>query len=246
MLIAKLFNNNKTPAVTAGVLLFSLLQVNIVSAQSSMTLNDFEHNAIFTDMNGKAFTNPDIDVAGTRFFMEAWKYGKIKVNDNTQFGNIRLRLDVKNQEVHFLKSDNVEMVAPAGSIKEIAIIDSAGVQPVTYTFQCGFPAIDNQHETNFYQLLCNGKIKLLKSTRKIIHQDKDDLSGEIKKEFRTYEDYYLYSVISMLRIKKDKAYILDLMANQKDKIEEYTKANNLGYKSIDDLRKIIDYYNSLP
>lgn len=239
------YRNNKTPVIATGVLLFLLLlQCNTIAAQ--VALNDFEHNAIVSDINGKPFVNPDIDVAGSAFFIDAWKYGKLKVNDNSLFGNIRLRLDLKNQEVHFLKSDNIEMVAPAGTIKEIILLDSSGVIPVSYTFQCGVPAIDNQNETNFYQVICAGKIKLLKAIRKIIRQDKDDLSGEVRKEFRVYEDYYLYYGISIKKIKKDKAFVLDIMSDQKDKIEAFTKKNSLNYKSMEDFPKIINYYNSLP
>src|SRR5450432_2792150 len=204
---------NKMPAAAAGILFFLFLfQGSKSFSQAPVVLNDYEHKALFTDINGKAFINPDVDVTGSPFFFVAWKYGTLKLNSKTISDKIPLRLDLKNHEIHFLQSGELEMTAPAGSIKEIVLYDSSAIQPEIYTFRCGLPAIDNQNETSFYQFLSDGKIKLVKSFRRIIHEEKDQLSGEVKKEYRTYENYYLYNGTSSIqKLKKDKVFMLNIM-----------------------------------
>ena len=234
----------RTPAYVAGVLLL-LCTCNITIAQQSVTQDVTEHNFKIFDADGKLFVNPYIDVAGTPFFFDDWKYGKIKVADNSIFSNIRLKLDLLSQQVHFLKSNNIEMVAPVSMIREITLFDSTKLVSVTYSFQCGFPSIDNQDQKNFYLVICEGKIKFLEAMRKVIHQDKNEYAGTVQKEFRQYDDYYFFINNKMYRIKKDKNFILNFMKPNDAKIETYISENKLSYKSMDDIKKIVDYFNSL-
>jgi len=236
---------SKTPAVLAGVFLL-LGSCEIMQAQNVVNGGEGVQGSVkIFDTEGKLFVNPYIDVAGSPFFLEDWKFGKLKVADNSLYSGIRLKLDILNQQVHFLKTDNVEMVAPVGMIREITLLDSSKTIPVTYFFQCGFPTIDNQDGKNFYLVMSDGKIKLLESLRKSIHQEKNEYEGTSIKEFRQYEDYYFFIDNKMYRIKKDKKFILDLMKPNEVKIENYISQNNLSCKSIDDIKKIVDYYNSL-
>jgi hypothetical protein len=94
-------------------------------------------------------------------------------------------------------------------------------------------------------VISEGRCWLLHSMKKVISQRKDDLSGEISKEYRTYEDYYVYNGTTMQRVKKDKDFLLTVLADKKDKVESFINDNHLKFKSIDDFRRVIDYYNTL-
>ena len=67
-------------------------------------------------------------------------------------------------------------------------------------------------------------------------------SGE---NIRTYEDYYVYDGKTMQRVKKDKAFILAALSDKRDSIEAFIETNKLKLKSIDDIKRAIDYYNTL-
>jgi len=49
----------------------------------------------------------------------------------------------------------------------------------------------------------------------------------------------------MKRIKKDKEYILNLFADKRKELETYMTIQKLNFKSMDSIKKLIDYYNSL-
>jgi hypothetical protein len=234
---------SKTPAYLAGV--FALMCVSYLSDAQNVTRDLTLHNFNIFDADGKLFVNPYIDVAGSPFFLDEWKFGTIVLNDNKKFTDVHLRLNLQTQEVHFLKPDKNELVTPVGLVKEINLFDTVNNVPVVYIFQRGFPAIDNQNVLNFYQVLGNGKIKFLESLRKVIHQEKNEYAGTIEKEFRQYEDFYFFTDNKIERIKRDKAYVLSFMKDKNDLINDFVKRNKLSFKSTEDIKKIIDYYNSL-
>jgi hypothetical protein len=237
---------SKTLVLLAGVLLF-LLPASIIYAQSSASVdNDLvNHKFALFDANGKPFLNPYNDVAGTPFFMDVWKYGIIITDNNSKFEDIQFRIDLKDQQVHFKKPDNTEWVIQPGSVRQITLFDSSGKSPLNYLFQCGFPSIDNQNEKSFYQILADGKIKFLKSLRKTVYEEKDSFSGEVRKEFRQYEDYYFLVKNNMERIKRDKEYVLAHMSDKNSQIDAFLQKNKISFKSMDDIKKLVDYYNSL-
>jgi hypothetical protein len=240
------YKYDKTPALLAGVLFLSLLYSK-AHAQQTVMQNDFEHKVNLYNVNGKPWENPELGTTGNPFFLPKWKYGRIRLADNNVFSSILLRLDLQRQEVHFMQADKVEMFLPTGSVREISLFDSIAGIPVSYNFECGYPAIDNLNENNFYMVVSSGRIKLLKSITKSIRQDKDALSGEVQKEYRQNEDYYFLpsGETKLTRYKKDKSYLLTIMKDKYTEVEAFMEKNKLSYKSAADIQKLVDYYNSL-
>jgi len=230
------------------MLLFFLFAAVVSAAAQDGAFKESMSNTITVfDANGKIFENPNRDIAGSPYFIDAWKYGTIVLANNTVCSKRLLRLDCQQQqEIHYLSNSRVEMSLAAGYLKELVFIDSSTSPLTTYDFQSGFPPVDNQDGQYLYRVISNGRLKLLESTRKKIITEKNDFTGETNKEYRAYKDYYFFSGVSITRIKNDKAFVLGFMRNQKDIVEEYATRNRLGFKSFEDLKKITDYYNSLP
>ena len=235
---------NKTPAIIAGVLFFLSLGLT-AKAQDAVIQSDFEHKINLYNVNGKPLTNGDIDVAGNPYFQTAWRYGLVQIKGSAPFDNIPMRLDLQSQQLHFKNSKNEEIVIMAGAVREVSLYDSSTALRRVYTFRSGFPAIDNQNENNFYMVLSDGKLQMLKSMRKQINVDHDQLSGETRKEFRLYEDYYFFSQGQIQRIKKDKSFVLALMGDKQVQVNQFLSTNKVSFKSMDDINKLVEYYNSL-
>jgi len=198
------------------------------------------------DRNGRTFVNPATDVAGTPFYKDNWQIATLVAAGNQRYDSIKIRLNLQSGEVHVLDPNNNELALAKGYIKEVLWPAPIGGVHDTTRFQIGFPAVDLQDANFFYEVVTMGKIWLLHSVRKVIQQQKDDLSGEIRREFRTYEDYYLFDGTTMQRVKKEKAFILAALGDKRDKIGAYIDANKLKVRSVDDIKRIVDYYNTLP
>jgi hypothetical protein len=213
-------------------------QDGFVPQARTLTFNVF-------DQSGKSFVNPLPDVAGTPFLARDWQYGTLVVNTSRRYDSVRVRLNLYSQQVHFLNSSNLEVALDKGYIREVLLPDpKTGIQGVMH-FRNGFPPIDAQDADNFYQVLDTGKIWLLLSIRKIIAQDKDEMSAEVRKEYRAYEDYYIYDGKTMQRIRKDKTFVENMLADKKEKVAGFVEENKLRLKSIDEIRRVIEYYNTL-
>jgi hypothetical protein len=179
------------------------------------------------DKNGKTFVNPAPDVNGTPFLKDDWRLATLVTNTNRRYDTIKTRLNILTQEVHILDRNNTELALAKGYIKEV-ILPGAGPGEKLH-FQNGFPAVDEQDGNTFYEVMAQGKLSLLHSSRKVIATNKDVMSGETSKEYRLYEDYYLYDGKTMQRIKKEKATI---------------NGKEIKFKSIGDLKKALDEFNA--
>ena len=56
---------------------------------------------------------------------------------------------------------------------------------------------------------------------------------------------YMYSDGAMKRLKKDKSSVLELMTDQKEKMDAFVAAQKINFKNAESLKKVFDYYNSI-
>jgi hypothetical protein len=200
---------------------------------------------IIVDKNGGSFHSYYDGIEGNPFFIENFRSSTIKLASGLEFNNVIARLDLYKQIIQIkLNGDTVKTVLP-GNISEIIFYDTVQSLPCEYKFQTGYPEINNLNRNNFYQVLSDGKVTLLKSSIKKINKTKNEMSGEISSQFDMYEDHYLYVKYEMKRVKKDKEYLLNLLAGNRKELETYITVQKLNLKSMDSIKKLIDYYNSL-
>lgn len=203
------------------------------------------NDLIISDYNGRPFKLYYEGVQGSPFLFDEWKLADITLSKGKKFEKIKARVDLCSQEAHFITRNNVEIVTPNGLVTEIALFDSTTAGMDTIRLKTGFPTIDNQNENNFYELLSDGRAQLVKSIRKKIVEKKNDVSGQVEREFDFYEDYYVFNNGVLKKIRRDKSSVLDLLNDQKVKIEEFIKSNGINLKRADGLIRLFDYYNSL-
>ena len=206
---------------------------------------NWDDQFIIVDKNGGSFHSYYEGVEGNPFFNENFRSSTIKLVSGLEFNNVTARLDLYKQIIQVrLNGDTVKMVLP-GSIIEIVFYDTVQSLTNEYKFQTGYPEIDNLNRNNFYQVLSDGKVTLLRSSIKKINKSKNEMSGETSSQFDIYEDHYLYVKYEMKRVKKDKEYLLNLLADKRKELEVYITAQKMNFRSMDSIKKLIDYYNSL-
>ena len=224
---------------------FSQLKTNRGEGKLGADRINWDDQFIIVDKNGGSFHSYYEGVEGNPFFIENFRPSTIKLVSGFEFNNVTARLDLYKQIIQIkLKGDTVKMVLP-GTIAEIIFNDTVQLLPKEYKFQTGYPEIDNLNRNNFYQVLSDGNVTLLRSSIKKINKIKNEMSGELSSQFDIYEDHYLYVKYEMKRVKKDKEYILNLLADKRKELESYIITQKMNFKSMDSIKKLIDYYNSL-
>jgi len=209
--------------------------------------NDQGHMISLYDVNGHPIVNPGLVTQGTPLFVAKWNLGWIRLADGRFFAGVPLELDLEKQELHYKRSDGIELEVAPGQVHQLAILDTVAGAAVAYQFDCGFPPIDNQTETSFYLLLDSGKVWFLESMLKKVYQEEDGYStGNTRREYKLYNEFYVYTRGKMTRIKKDAKFFLELANDKHDQMEDYLDKNKVSFRSMEDIRQFIHYYNGLP
>jgi hypothetical protein len=214
-------------------------------ANNISTTSKWGQQIFLSDVNGRAFENKYADVSGSAYLYPNFKFATIVLKDGRTYNNVQARLNLVEHEVNFIASNGEQGYIGKGMVTSILFNDTTKDGVNANFFQTGFSPIDNQSAIHFYQVLVNGKISLLKSINKNIEERLNELSGEKSKEFAQRENLYVLYEGSLKRVKKDSDFFLSTMANQKEAINQYIRSNKLNFKNEEQLKKLVEFYNSL-
>jgi hypothetical protein len=229
------------------ILVSAIISAIKVSAQSNniTTTGKWGQQIFLSDVNGRAFVNKYADVNGTAYLFPNFKFATIVLSDGRKYANVKARLNLVENEVNFIASNGEEGYIGKGMVNTIIISDTNKQEIKVYTFQTGFPSIDNQSSIHFYQVLASGKTSLLKSINKSIDERVNELSGEKSKEFAVRENLYILNGGILKRIKKDAGFFTETMSDQKEAVKQFINSNKLNFKNEEQLKKLVEFYNTL-
>src|ERR1700722_5427482 len=170
--------------------------------------SDANHMIAVYDVNGHPIVNGGAETEGSPLFITKWTMGWLRLADGRMFTGVSLQLDLEKQKVYYKRLDGIEIAVEQGQVHQLAMLDTIAGSTVAYQFGSGYPPIDNQSETSFYLLLDSGRVCFLESIRKRLHQEKDDFAGTNSREYKVYDDFYVYVQGKMTRVKKDSKFFL--------------------------------------
>jgi hypothetical protein len=197
------------------------------------------------DKDGKPFTYGNSDVEGNPFFNENWGRANLRVANGNIYKDVKARLNTYDNYLHFMSDKGTEMYLEAGEVSRVEMIDSLKKDSVLVSF-VKFTIPENGKEVSyFYKVLSEGKIMLLERQRKKIKENKSLYSGEIKRFYEQYEDYYVFAANTLSPLKRKESFWQPLMEAKWADVQAYAGKNDIGFKSLNDIAKIVAYYNSL-
>jgi len=230
----------------AGIFLLGTSSCPVLGQEPPKIDESSRGSIIMYDVNGHPIVNSAAEPKGSPLFLPTWKLGWLRLADNQFFPGVALELDLERQKVYYKRPDGSEIQVEQGQVKALAILDTIAGSIVVYQFACGFQPLDNQTETSFYLMLDSGRMTFLESMRKRFYQEKDEFGGNDTKEYRLYNDFYVFYGGKITRVKKDIKFFLELTSDKHDQMDDYLKKNKVSFKSPEDIRKFIHYYNGLP
>ena len=206
---------------------------------------NFDQNLPLSSQDGQPFRGDVYDAEGTPYYYNDFRLAIITLANGRSYDSSSVRLDLVNHELQYITKEDKPIVLKEGLVKEIFFPNNYNQASVNEKFRTGYPPIDNNKTTSFYQVLSDGKLQLLKIIKKDFRQSKDPMSGEIKKEFVQNEFYYIYSTADFGRLKKDKDKVLELMQDKEKQMNSWLETNKINFRNIDDLASLFGYYNTL-
>lgn len=230
-----------------SLLLFGLITFNICFAQGviSTALTNNGNLLSVVDVDGKPFKFVDAEVEGHVFLTDEWQTGNIQLNNGTVAKNVKIKLNLYNNYLHFLNNKDVEMYKEANEIKMIEIIDGHKKDSILQVFKTYESEKNGKKSICFYEQLTNGNISFLKLVGKKLVTSKNEFNKEITKKFVQYEDYFIYKNNDIKELKRKQSFFEEIMNDKWRAVEKFTDKNNFGFKTIADICSVINYYNKI-
>ena len=199
------------------------------------------------DFNGHSLLKKyDPGISGSPFINDDWVPAKITLSKGKEIGPLSVKLNIESNELYFLDSTGKELIALEGLVKKVDCLAYYSKDSIRYIFKTGYPAIEEQNENYYYQVLTDGKIELLAKKFKYIRTTKDELSGEISKDFiEGGTVLYVYANNSMQVFHPTKSFISSLLKDKEKTVNIFIAKNNINLKKKTDLIKLFNYYNEL-
>lgn len=200
----------------------------------------------FVDQNGHSLLKSyDPDVAGSPFINPDRMLAMITLSGGKVVGPLPIRLNIENNELYFTDSAGTELIALPAMVKKVDCINYRSKDSIRYVFKNGYPTIDQQNENYYYWVLTEGKIELVVKAYKYIRIEKNDLSGEVSKEFIEGSKLYVYANGTMQPFQPNKNFVATLMKDKEALVNTFIETNKINFKKTPDLVALLMYYNEL-
>ncbi|MBG6234946.1 hypothetical protein IWX76_001514 [Pedobacter sp. CAN_A7] len=171
-------------------------------------------------------------------------------------GDANLHPQMKNARVRFKNGKNAVMPVNIDLISKTAFFSGEKNEKLGFVDQVisiefldslpGQPSIKLYHiDGDYFHVLAEGKISLYKKVWKDIWQEREYNAASVSKTVVDKSAYFILNPTNTLvPVKNNKSFITAL-PDQKQKLEQYVKTEKINFKTDADLKKVIDYYNTL-
>lgn len=208
-------------------------------AQAAWAQNNLNN---LTDANGRVvFTRgSDAEVQGSPYLPENWQKTIVTYRKGTETikTEAMMRLNTQTGEPEYLHKGQAFVFSVP--VLEFSLLGDSGEK----TFRCGFPNVENNTAKTFYEVLYDGKTKLLKTYKSSIVEEAT-YSGPKKRIYSSNETFYVLRGQELVKMKKDKKALLEALKDKSAEVEKYLSSNKLKIKEWEELIEVLKHYDSL-
>ena len=162
----------------------------------------------------------------------------LKAKDGKVYKHVYGRIDLLMNK--FIYTVNEQDLISAMPIEQI-VFDSCDTLLSGTIFKTGYPPINKQNDSSFYQVLSEGKATLLKYYAIKWHDEKPYNTSNTTRVYTRSDQYYLYLNGQMFRLERNKGNLTKLLSIPANQISK----QKLKLKKDQDAIKLVAYYNSL-
>jgi hypothetical protein len=181
--------------------------------------------------------------AGDPYIYKDFHEGELTLQNGETY-RLDMRYDIYGNQVHLKNNDQIFGIIHPEKVASI-VIDTLRLLYCNYV---NSPGDKSSGEGSYFILKTNGKCKLLlKKNIRIQDAELPKVLQDAKPAKFIYlsDTYYLkLDDKSALRINSKKD-LFNLLADKKNELNEFINTNKLGTKNLNDLVKIISFYNNL-
>ena len=201
----------------------------------------------FKDAGGRLLPPGQSNIQGTPYVFEKFSKGKLIFTDGVEATDTNLNYNYFDHKIYFTKDNNLYLVNLP--VKYFYLENAADPNHIiTKHFACGFPAVDINTLTSYYEVLGQGKVfQLLKYSHKRVKES--NVYGEAPvKEYVIDNSYYVYVVADKKMIPAGSASISfknlkKVLQNDAAKLEELAATSKINTRTDEGLGQLIEIFN---
>lgn len=183
------------------------------------------------------------DVSGTPYFMSAWTDGIIRFSSGRATNQFRIRFDCIQNKV--LLQFNGSSFTTESKIREFLIFPNGLKGNDSLLFRKGFPVNGSANEETFYQVVLWDKNSLLCLPVKKISEERQIASKTIYRRIQDDFEYYLLKDNKLHKLSMLRQEVAPLFPDHQEELRKFIDENQLRFREVQDLVKLVKYYNSL-
>jgi len=185
-------------------------------------------------------TNINLNSDSSHFVGCDWPTGILVYKDGSINDNYRFRYDIAADLIQFI-ADKDTLIFASPDVINTLILGS-------HTFIYEYYTCDDsiQIKKGYFELIEPGKNKLL--LKRIAHNRFDGLNNPALFNTKKHIDNWYYISKSgqpAFKISFNRKFILSVLDHNTEEIEEFLRITENKLKDIEDLKKLVSYYNSL-
>ena len=189
------------------------------------------------DSNGRIISsNNYTDVDGSPYLPNEWSEGSITLKTGKNIAYNALRYNIITGSLEFNYTGKPYDVT--NSMREFTL--------GTMKFRNGFPATEKQNTESYYQILYDGKQKLLCHRTANVYIEQAYNSATKTQKLDIIETYYLQKTDGKLyEVKKNLKYFLAILGDKSNQLGEYLKKENIKLRTWDDAVRVLAFSEGL-
>ncbi|WP_316832682.1 hypothetical protein [Pedobacter aquatilis] len=180
------------------------------------------------------------NVNGTPYLNEEWTKGTVVLENGTKSGSLDLKFDLVAQELIF-KDASGNPLNFANRVKEFVLQSSGNNQQL---YRRNFPKTEDSTPDDFFQVISDKNVKLLKRTKKFIIDTKQYASSTVDRSIEERTAYYILSGNTLIKVSNAKN-LQKAFPKVSAELETYLSKNKLNTKNEADLILIANYLDQL-
>ena len=210
-----------------------------VEYQLSSAFDFYRSHKIASGEYRNTLSEKDID--GSPYLNDEFIKGSIYTISKTQYSDLPLRYNIYNDEIEFETDDNKVAALDAPEIVEKVTFGDFLMEYIPFEYS-------NKVKKGFFEVLLKGKASLysrpeveFRDAKKPEPYKEAEPAKFIRKDDRYYLRFGMEAAIPCVN-KKD---VIGKFPDHSSDIEAFIKKNKINVKKEDDLKKMVEYYNSL-
>lgn len=170
------------------------------------------------------------------YLFSEWYMGTVRTNDDIVHDGVKIRYDLKKDEVEYMADSGLYRVSSSG-IKEFTIPTGTDL----YIFKNGYPAVGEQSDKSFYRVIYDGNTKLLKKYVAPIKVEKASATRTLEPDAKLY--IMKNDKLNPVQLNNRNSF-LKLLTDEKNKMNYVIRESQLDFAADDDLRTLLEEYDS--